>query len=164
VDWTRTLRALLVIAACIALGYALRGYLDSRDRQAPVSPTADTALLHITSLKDGDSWAASDGREYRLGLVNAPEPSELCFREATQFTGRFLADGFTADAYSRDPHGRHIAEVFNRSGSSLNVALAASGLADGKYLANFRRENPDLAQRVEEALTSAATPACRHPR
>jgi endonuclease YncB( thermonuclease family) len=162
VNLSRALRALLVIAACVALAYAATTYFDRRDEQAAPAPRAtNTPLLQVTSLKDGDSWDASDGREYRLGLVNAPEPSEPCFAEATQFTRRFLANGFTANAYSMDSHGRHIAEVFDRAGSSLNVALARSGLANGKYLENFRRENPDLARRVERALNTAATPACR---
>ncbi|MFL6089418.1 MAG: thermonuclease family protein [Aeromicrobium sp.] len=159
---TRTLRALFVIVVCVALGYALRSYLDAENEPAQPAPRApNTALLHVTSLKDGDSWDASDGREYRLGLVNTPEPSEPCFREARQFTGRFLADGFRPNAYAIDVHGRHVAEVFDSVGRSLNVALAKSGLADGKYLNNFRHENPELAERVDEALASAAKPACR---
>jgi endonuclease YncB( thermonuclease family) len=154
-----------VIAACAALAYAATQYLDARDEPTgATSRPTNTAMLHVTSLKDGDSWEASDGREYRLGLVNAPEPSEPCFAEATQFTQRFLADGFTADAYATDAHRRRIAEVFNGSGSSLNVELAASGLANGKYLENFRRENPDLARRVERAFASAARPSCRDSR
>lgn len=164
-DPHRALRALLVIAACIALAYTATVYLDARNDQAtPTPPRTDAPLLHVRAFKDGDSWEASDGREYRLGLVNAPEPSEPCFGEATQFTRQFLAGGFTADAYATDPHGRHIAEVFNPAGASLNVELARSGFADGTYLETFRRENPDLARRVERALTSAAVPACRATR
>lgn len=159
----RTIRALLVIAACGVLAYAVMTHLGTHDgRTTPVSPpTGTTSLLHVTSLKDGDSWDASDGREYRLGLVNAPERFEPCYAEATQFTRRFLSDGFTAHAYATDVHGRHIAEVFNRRGRSLNVELAKSGLGNGKYLDRFRRENPELAGRVERALQSAATPSCR---
>jgi endonuclease YncB( thermonuclease family) len=165
VSSSRSLRALLVIVVCVAVGYAVRTYLEAED--APTAPrprTTSTPLLHVTSLKDGDSWDASDGREYRLGLVNAPERNEPCYREATEFTRTFLAHGFTADAYSRDVHGRQVAEVFNPAGSSLNVALARSGLANGKYLNTFRGENPDLARRIEHALAAATAPACREGR
>jgi endonuclease YncB( thermonuclease family) len=96
-------------------------------------------------------------------MVNTAEPGEPCHGEATQFTRRFLADGFTADSYSRDPHGRVVAEVFDRSGESLNVALARSGLSDDRYL-SFRRENPNLAERLVDAFATATTPDCRRTR
>jgi endonuclease YncB( thermonuclease family) len=152
------MRAAVALVVIIALCYAAWTFVEGTTGTAPPSP--DTPLLRVTVLKDGDSWVASDGREYRLGMVNTPEPQEPCHREATQFTRQFLFDGFTADAYSRDPHGRVVAEVFDRSGGSLNVALARSGLSDDRYL-SFRRENPNLAQRLEKAFEEAATPACR---
>lgn len=122
--------------------------------------SAPVALLFVTDQKDGDSWDASDGTEYRLGQVNAPELSEPCGDEATDFTRDFLAAGFTADAYSGDRYGRVVAEVFDPDGVSLNVALAESGLGDDRYLEQFRSENPDLASRLDQAFASAPTPAC----
>ncbi len=154
----RNVRAAVALIVTVALCYAVWTLLEgSAD---PSLPSPNTPLLHVTVLKDGDSWVASDGNEYRLGMVNTPEPREPCHREASQFTRRFLADGFTADAYSRDPHGRVVAEVFDRSGDSLNVALARSGLGDDRYL-SFRRENPNLARRLEDAFAIAVTPDCR---
>ena len=161
-EWSRTLRALLTLAVIVALSYAAWHYLERTYEPEP--PTPDTPLLRLTVLKDGDSFVASDGREYRLGMVNAPEPLEPCAREATRFTREFLADGFTADAYSSDPHGRTVAEVFNPSGKSLNVALMRGGYSDDRYLDNFRDENPELARRLDDAFDQRATPACRSPR
>ena len=153
----RNLRAAVALVAIVALCYAVWSYVESTTDHEP--PPPNTPLLQVKVLKDGDSWVASDDREYRLGMVNTPEPFEPCHQEAMQFTRRFLDDGFTADAYSRDPHGRVVAEVFDRSGASLNVALATSGLADDRYL-SFRRENPNLARRLDDAFAEAATPAC----
>lgn len=118
------------------------------------------ALLFITDQKDGDSFVASDGNEYRLGMVNTAEASEPCGPSAARFTREFLAGGFTVDAYARDPYGRRVAEVFDKSGKSLNVALARSGYGDDRYLDQFRHENPDLARRLEAAFASAASPSC----
>jgi len=162
VVWSRTLRALLTLAVTVVISYAAWSYLERPDNADPPAP--DTSLLHVTILKDGDSWVASDGREYRLGMVNAPEHLEPCAREATQFTRRFLAEGFRADAYASDPHGRVVAEVFNPAGDSLNVALAEAGFSDDRYLDNFRHENPDLARRLDVAFARSANPSCQSTR
>ncbi len=161
-DWSRSLRALLTLAVTVALSYVAWSYLERPDH--PEVPKPNTPVLRVTVLKDGDSWVASDGREYRLGMVNAPEAMEPCGRDATQFTRRFLADGFAADAYARDPHGRQVAEVFNPAGDSLNVALAEAGYSDDRFLDNFRHENPGLAERLDDAFDRAATPGCRSAR
>lgn len=118
-------------------------------------------LLFVTDQKDGDSWVASDGKEYRLGLVNTPESNEPCGPEATAFSRKFLASGFTADVYATDTYDRTVAEVFNDTGESLNIALAKNGLGNDRYLEQFRHENPDMAVRLDTALASAATPECR---
>lgn len=159
----RNVRALLVLVVCVAVALAVRAWVDDDARStAPTPQVSGAPTLRVTVLKDGDSWVASDGREYRLGLIDAPEPGQPCHDEATRFTRAFLSDGFTVDAYSSDPHGRQVAEVFDRSGRSLNVALAASGLAAGTYLESFRHENPNLAHRIERALDTAADPPCRN--
>jgi len=159
VDWSRTLRALLTLAVIVAASYAAWSYLERTDNAKAVGQ--HTPPLRVTILKDGDSWVASDGREYRLGMVNAPEALEPCGRIAAGFTRRFLADGFTADAYAQDTHGRQVAEVFNPAGDSLNVALVEAGLSDDRYLDDFRHENPDLARRLDHAFDKAATVDCR---
>lgn len=130
-----------------------------------VEPTEEpVVLLFITDQKDGDSWVGSDGREYRLGLINTPERNEQCGPEATAFTRQFLGDGFTVDAYATDDHGRSVAEVRDKQGRSLNVKLARNGLGDGRYLEEFRHENPDLGRRLDRALASASRPACKKPK
>ncbi|VXB78763.1 DUF2510 domain-containing protein [Aeromicrobium sp. 9AM] len=118
-------------------------------------------LLFVTDQKDGDSWVASDGKEYRLGLINTPERNERCGPEATAFTRKFLDDGFVVDAYTTDSHGRSVAEVRDKAGKSLNVALAKSGLGDDRYLEQFRHENVDLGRRLDDALASPAKPDCK---
>lgn len=155
----RSLRALLALAITVAICIVALNYLERWDDPEPPTPT--TPVLRVTVLKDGDSWVGSDGREYRLGMVNAPEAREPCGRDAAQFTRRFLADGFAAHAYSTDPHGRVVAEVFNPSGDSLNVALVEAGFSDDRYVDNFRDENPGLARRLDDAFTRATTPGCR---
>lgn len=131
----------------------------SPDQTTPPA-SEKVVLLFVVDQKDGDSFVASDDIEYRLGLVNTAEASEPCGPAAARFTRDFLADGFTVDAYSRDTYGRRVAEVFDPSGESLNVALARSGLGNGRYLNQFRHENPDLARRLDAALASAAAPSC----
>ena len=126
----------------------------------PTTAPAEPVLLLVTDQKDGDSWVASDGVEYRLGMVDTPEVGEPCSEEATAFTRDFLAGGFTVDAYSSDTYGRSVAEVLNPAGASLNVALARSGLGGDRYFAQFRHENPDLALRLDDAFASAALPQC----
>lgn len=98
-------------------------------------------LLFVTGQKDGDSWVASDGKEYRLGMINTPETNEPCGAEATAFTRRFLSSGFTVDAYATDDCGRAIAKLPDDDGRSLNVEIAKNGLGDGRYLEQFRHEN-----------------------
>lgn len=181
--WTRRWQFWLVIACVTFVGIGAIGNAttpdstgDSSNRSAdkaePIraseDPTPTTepteapiALLFITDQKDGDSWVASDGKEYRLGLINTPERSEKCGAEASAFTRAFLSSGFAVDAYTTDTHGRSVAEVFDKTGKSLNVALAKSGLGNDRYLEEFRHENDELARRLDSALATAATPDCK---
>lgn len=149
------------ILALAWLGVSELGMTSDDGGTAAPATTTTTGRLTVTDLKDGDSFEASDGREYRLGMVNTPEPDERCFDEAEAFTRDFLAGGFTADAYDEDDYGRVVAEVLDDEGRSLNVALARSGLADDRYLDPFRDDHPDLADRLDDAFASAQTPACR---
>lgn len=137
---------------------------DEPTQTPETKPTAaQVTVLFMTDQKDGDSWVASDGKEYRLGLVNTPERNEQCGPEAATFTRKFLSKGFTADAYSSDTHGRVVAEVRDKRGRSLNVSLAKNGLGDARYLEEFRHENADLGRRLDRAFASASRPACRKP-
>jgi endonuclease YncB( thermonuclease family) len=184
--WTRRWQFWVVLIVVLFMGIGAVGNATTPDPvddskvqatketnpiQATAEPTpseeptteAPVVLLFITDQKDGDSWVASDGEEYRLGLINTPETNEQCGAQATAFTRTFLSDGFTVDAYTTDVHGRQVAEVFDKDGTSLNVALAKSGLGDDRYLEEFRHENPDLGHRLDVALRSAAKPTCRKP-
>jgi endonuclease YncB( thermonuclease family) len=143
-----------VVAVCVAAVVLL----DHAKTNPATAPSA--AVLHVANQKDGDSFVASDGTEYRLGMVNAPELDEPCGRDAREFSRQFLALGLSVDAYSSDRYGRRVAEVFDRSGKSLNVALARSGYADDRYLDSFRDENRDLARRLEAAFARAKKPTC----
>jgi endonuclease YncB( thermonuclease family) len=143
-----------VVAVCVAAVVLL----DHAKTNPATAPSA--ALLYVTNQKDGDSFVASDGKEYRLGLVNAPELDEPCGRDAREFSRQFLASGLTVDAYSSDRYGRRVAEVFDQSGKSLNVAFARSGYGDRRYLNQFRQENPDLARRLDAAFARAKMPTC----
>lgn len=134
---------------------------DETSEQPPTEPTDTPAvLLFMTDQKDGDSWVASDGNEYRLGLVNTPEANEKCGKQAAAFTRNFIASGFEADIYATDTYGRSVAEVFDDEGKSLNVALAKSGLGNDRYLDEFRHENPTLASELDAAFLDAPVPDC----
>ena len=80
---------------------------------------------------------ASDGVEYRVGLVNTPELSACGGPEAADRTYALLADGFTVEAYSSDNYGRSVARVRTADGTDLGVWLARNGWADDRYLDDF---------------------------
>ena len=120
------------------------------------SPAAGSGpLLHEAPHGDGDSWKDTAGREYRLGMVNAPEVTECYGAQATKERQRLLAGGFRADVYSKDRYGRGVSEVTLPDGTSLNVLLARTGFVDDRYLAQFRDEKPDLAKRLDAAFAEA---------
>lgn len=144
------------VLVALVLASALWGTRDDEPRVA-----GSTSLLTLTDQKDGDSFVASDGREYRVGMVDTPEPGQPCFEEAGAFTRDFLADGFSARPYDEDRYGRVVAEVLDADGRSLNVALASSGLAGDRYLEGFRDDDPGLARRLDDAFASARRPSCR---
>ncbi len=104
---------------------------------------------------DGDSWKDTEGREYRLGLVNTPEVDECFGREATAERQRLTQDGFRAVVYAEDRYGRGLSVVTLPDGRSLNVHLARQGFADDRYLTQFRAENRRLAAQLDEAFAEA---------
>ena len=114
-----------------------------------------TALLQQAPYGDGDSWKDTGGREYRLGMVNAPEVDECFGPEATRERKRLLESGFRAEVYSTDRYGRGVSEVTLPDGRSLNVVLARTGFVDDRYLQQFRSERPDLARRLDDAFAAA---------
>lgn len=110
--------------------------------------------LTVVGAGDGDSFVASDGVEYRIGLVNTPELGECGGREAADRTNALLAGGFSTHPYAVDVHGRRVARVRVDQGD-LGVLLADEGLADDRYLEEFRHENPTYAEELDLAFADA---------
>lgn len=118
------------------------------------APAAPEGVLQVRDLKDGDSFVASDGVEYRVGMVNTPEVGECHAAEATAATAAWLADGFTVEPYATDGNGRTVARVATDEGD-LGVLLARRGHADDRYLDQFRHEHPAYAAELDEAFAAA---------
>lgn len=119
-------------------------------------PPAGPAVLQVVDLRDGDSFVASDGVEYRIGMVNTPEVNECGAADASRATAALLSGGFTAEVYATDAYGRAVARVRSLSGVDVGYQLAASGLADGRYVERFAHEHPEYASDVRAALAIAA--------
>ena len=118
-------------------------------------PTGDGgALLHVANRGDGDSFVASDGVEYRVGLVNTPEAGDCGADEAADRAYELLADGFRAEGYATDTYGRTVARIRAAEGD-LGVLLAREGLADDRYLEEFRHEHPSYAAELDAAFAEA---------
>lgn len=134
----------LLLAAVLTLALA-----------APASAAPGPVVQQCARCGDGDSWKDTGGREYRLGLVNAPETDECFGTQATARRRALLIGGFRADVYQRDVHGRGVAVVLTRSGRNLNRALAQEGMVDDRYLRRYRSENPALARQLDGDFAAA---------
>lgn len=121
----------------------------------PSPSRGGASLLQDAGGGDGDSWRDTAGREYRLGLVNAPERDECFGSEATAERRRLTASGFRAQVYTDDRYGRGVSVVTTADGRNLNVHLARRGFADDRFLARFRDENPELARQLDTAFAQA---------
>ena len=113
-----------------------------------------SALLHVVEEKDGDSFVASDGVEYRVGMVNAPERSACGGTDASQRAYELMASGFTAEAYATDDYGRSVARIHTATGD-LGVLMAREGLVDDRYLDQFRHQHPSYASDLDTAFAEA---------
>ena len=138
------------VLAVTALLLAAAAVTDARREQPATGATAVPAPGG-----DGDSWRDAEGREYRLGLVDTPEVADCYGQEATRERRRLTADGFTADVYAQDRHGRGLAVVTLPDGRTLNVHLARQGFATDRYLEQFRSERPELAVQLDAAFAEA---------
>lgn len=116
---------------------------------------AGELLTASASGGDGDSWKDTSGREYRLGMVNAPEVGECWSDEATAARRSLVASGFRAEVYTRDRYGRGVSVVTAADGTNVNVALARRGHVDDRYLDDFRHENRALAAQLDAAFAAA---------
>ena len=115
----------------------------------------EDGLLQSAGGGDGDSWRDTHSREFRLGLVNAPEVDECFGPEATTERRRLTADGFRATVYATDRYGRSLSVVTLPDGRNLNVHLARQGFANDRYLQQFGFENVQLAAELEPAFAEA---------
>lgn len=122
---------------------------------APTAPAQAMPLLFPAPHGDGDSWRDTAGREYRLGMVNAPELDECFGVEASAERKARTADGFRAAVYTHDGYGRAVSVVTTADGRNLNVHLARHGFVDDRYLADFRSEHPTLAAELDAAFAAA---------
>lgn len=123
--------------------------------QAATRAPSSAPLLFAASGGDGDSWKDRSGREYRLGLVNAPETGECFGAEATARRKALVRSGFRARSYATDRYGRSVSLVALADGRNLNVLLAREGLVDDRYLAEFRHEYEALAAQLDVAFAEA---------
>ncbi len=119
------------------------------------APPATSDLRMPAGNGDGDSWRDTEGREYRLGLVNTPEQDECFGAAATAERRARTADGFRASVYATDRYGRAVSVVTTADGIDLNVHLARNGFADDRFLAEFRSENEALARELDAAFAAA---------
>lgn len=116
------------------------------------SPTV--ALLTVAVEKDGDSFVASDGVEYRVGMINTAERGECGGAEAADRAYELMAEGFTVEAYATDDFDRSVARVSTAAGD-LGVLLAREGLADDRYLEPFAHQHPAYADELAQAFAAA---------
>ncbi len=145
----------LVLGALVLAGAACTR-TETPAGRTPPSPGAGAAQLVLPAAAgDGDSWRDTQGEEYRLGMVNAPEVDECFGPEATAERQRLTRGGFRAVVYATDRHGRGVSVVTLPDGRNLNVHLAREGFADDRYLEQFRDEEPALAAELDAAFAEA---------
>lgn len=148
------LRGARAVPAVAAAALLLAGCGAGRPGPAATAPTAG-GLLRAAPGGDGDSWRDTAGREYRLGLVNAPEVGDCYGSEATARRRELVAGGFRAVVYATDRYGRSVSEVTTADGRSVNVELARHGYADDRYLQGLRDQRPALARELDVAFAAA---------
>lgn len=127
-----------------------------RSTQTTTAP-ATVPLLVMATGGDGDSWRDTAGIEYRMGLINTPETNECGGAAATAYRKQALAAGFRAKPYATDAYGREVSVIVAANGVNLNVAMARDGIANDRYLEQFRHENPSLAAQLDVAFAEART-------
>ncbi len=152
VDVCPTVRRVVILGLEGAVSAEVEGAINQLltcSKAPPAEP------LTVQERRDGDSFVASDGVEYRVGMINTPEMSECGGPEAADQTYALLADGFTVEAYSGDNSGRSVARVHTVEGTDLGVWLARNGWADDRYLDGFRHEYPAYARELDDAFAAA---------
>jgi endonuclease YncB( thermonuclease family) len=151
----RSIQVSAVLVLAVVGAWQLRDNGGVERAAPPAEAPASAELLQAASGGDGDSWKDTSGREYRLGMVNAPEVGECWSREATTARRALVDEGFRADVYTRDRYGRGVAVVTTVDGTNVNVTLARGGHVDDRYLEQFRHENRPLAAALDVAFAAA---------
>jgi micrococcal nuclease len=90
----------------------------------------DCRLVEVLGIVDGDTIDTSIGRVRFFG-IDTPERGERCFAEATETTRSLVGNRIRLQDGPRqvDNFGRHLAYVFDPSGSSIDARLVAGGFA-----------------------------------
>ena len=121
-------------------------------------PSDGTATYVVTAVVDGDTVRLDDGRQVRLGQVDAPERHECYGSQSTQAL-RELVEAKTVtlrrpdDAPTMDRYGRTLAELYV-DGNSADEELIRRGAAE--WYEQYAHEDADLARRLQAAEGEAA--------
>lgn len=186
VTWVVAVLVVLVVVLVVAIGLTWSGSTGTAPGESSAGPPGigeraptpdaaddvrgDDALVlrtgTVTNVVDGDTVDLADGTRVRLAIVDTPEVHggrETCGREASAFTaeaihGEDVSVLRRAGAPTTDPFDRLLGEVVRDDGWSLNVGLAAAGLATVDE--RFTDEDPDLARRARAAQAEATAPPC----
>lgn len=156
----RAARAALALAVLAAPACGIEGHSPATGHASnavddPAGRATAGAWLQAAPGGDGDSWRDTNGREYRLGLVDTPEVGECYAEQASRRRRSLVAHGFRAQVYGTDRYGRAVSVVTTADDVVVNVALARGGFADDRYLASHRQENPQLADALDLAFAAA---------
>lgn len=109
-------------------------------------PPAEGDIVEVGRVIDGDSFESTDGREFRLDGINAPERDECFFREAaSHLAGLVDGNSVTVTTTGADQFGRTLAQV-HYDGVWVNLDLVIRGLA----IATTPREGEDRDLAVAE--------------
>jgi endonuclease YncB( thermonuclease family) len=102
------------------------------DESAPgtVTPIPEGNNTIIPEVLDGDSLRTSDGNEYRLIGINAPDRGECLADAAASRLEELVRDGvtFETDRELEDQFGRKLVYAFT-DGTLINEQLVAEGMA-----------------------------------
>ncbi len=145
--------ARLRVAATLALALAATG-------AGAAGPEAASREATVRRVVDGDTLVVGRRERVRLVGVDAPEiahrnrTAEPYGAEAAAFATRLAAGQrvqlhFDAEAGEKDRYGRTLAYVTLADGTSLNLALIASGHAEAYHALPYERRTEFLAAERE---------------
>ena len=101
--------------------------------QQPKSPLTGEMKVTVYKIADGDSFEGRSGSEtirIRLYGIDAPERGQDFYRKSKDRLGALCAEGpVKVVPRNRDSFGRLVADVYSASGTHINTAMVAEGLA-----------------------------------